>query len=58
MQIASVEGPGPPPTADDLEAMMHARERATILVHALAAPYGVELAEMARAAPTRRGSAK
>lgn len=43
MQIASLEGLAPPPTAEDLEAMMQARERATILVHALATQYGVHL---------------
>lgn len=45
MQIASLEGAAPPPTAEDLEAMMQARERASILVHALAAEYGVKLAD-------------
>lgn len=58
MQVASVEGFSPPPTAEDLEAMMQARERATILVHALAAQYGVKLAEITGAPPTRSGSEK
>jgi hypothetical protein len=44
MQIASLKGAAPPPTAEDLEVMMQARERATILVHALATEYGVQLA--------------
>lgn len=52
MQLASLEGSAPPPTAEDLEAMMQARERATILVHALATQYGVKLADIAGQLPT------
>lgn len=40
MQIASVEGSSPPPSAEDVEAMMEAREQATILMHELAGSTG------------------
>ena len=58
MQVACTEGSGPPPTAEDLEAMMQARERATILVHALAAQFGIQLAQLTGAPSTPPGSAK
>lgn len=48
MQIDSMDGRRPPPTAEDLEEMMQARERATVLVHAVAAHYGVLLTDLAR----------